>query len=119
MGLRIICFSLARVALLQPGIWGASSRISGTAPATTNYTAGFGLNLGGGAGANILHGSIVMTLIGSNIWSAMGVFSISNNNATVYTSGSIALGGVLDRLRLTTVGGTDTFDAGSVNVLYE
>ena len=27
--------------------------------------------------------------------------------------------GVLDRIRLTTVNGTDTFDAGSINILYE
>lgn len=32
---------------------------------------------------------------------------------------SVALSGVLDRLRLTTTNGTDTFDAGSVNILYE
>jgi hypothetical protein len=35
------------------------------------------------------------------------------------SGGSIALGGALDRVRLTTVNGTDTFDAGSVNILYE
>jgi hypothetical protein len=29
------------------------------------------------------------------------------------------LGGTLDRIRLTTVNGTDTFDAGSVNIMYE
>jgi hypothetical protein len=32
---------------------------------------------------------------------------------------ALALGGVLDRVRLTTVNGTDTFDAGTVNILYE
>ena len=32
---------------------------------------------------------------------------------------SPALGGALDRIRLTTVLGVDTFDAGSVNILYE
>lgn len=32
---------------------------------------------------------------------------------------SVALSGVLDRLRLTTTSGTDTFDAGSFNILYE
>jgi hypothetical protein len=33
--------------------------------------------------------------------------------------GSATLSGTLDRLRLTTVNGTDTFDAGSINILYE
>jgi hypothetical protein len=32
---------------------------------------------------------------------------------------SPALGGALDRVRITTVNGTDTFDAGSINILYE
>ena len=39
---------------------------------------------------------------------------------TIAISGtSPALGGVLDRVRITTVNGTDTFDAGSINILYE
>ena len=33
--------------------------------------------------------------------------------------GSVTLSGALDRVVLTTVGGTDTFDAGSVNIIYE
>jgi hypothetical protein len=38
----------------------------------------------------------------------------------VYVSGgAIALSGVLDRVRITTVNGTDTFDAGTINILYE
>ena len=33
--------------------------------------------------------------------------------------GNVALSGVLDRIRITTVNGTDTFDAGSINIMYE
>jgi hypothetical protein len=33
--------------------------------------------------------------------------------------GQVSLGGVLDRVRITTANGTDTFDAGTVNILYE
>jgi hypothetical protein len=33
--------------------------------------------------------------------------------------GMKTLSGTLDRLRITTVNGTDTFDAGSVNIMYE
>jgi hypothetical protein len=35
------------------------------------------------------------------------------------TAGSATLSGTLDRVRITTVNGTDTFDAGSINILYE
>ena len=34
-------------------------------------------------------------------------------------TGAVSLSGTLDRIRLTTVNGTDTFDAGSVNIMYE
>lgn len=49
---------------------------------------------------------------------------VSNGHAqaiaqTTTSSGSITLGGVIDRVRITTAGGTDTFDAGSINILYE
>jgi hypothetical protein len=66
-----------------------------------------------------------------------GLLTIANTTANIYVSnyvtggigatrnplfwgsGSISLGGALDQVRLTTVNGTDTFDAGSVNILYE
>jgi hypothetical protein len=35
------------------------------------------------------------------------------------TGGSIALAALLTAVRITTVNGTDTFDAGSINILYE
>jgi hypothetical protein len=35
------------------------------------------------------------------------------------SSGISTLSGTLDRVRITTTNGTDTFDAGSINVLYE
>jgi hypothetical protein len=38
---------------------------------------------------------------------------------TMLGSGSVTLSGVLDRVAVTTVNGTDTFDAGTVNILYE
>jgi hypothetical protein len=31
----------------------------------------------------------------------------------------VSLSGTLDRIRLTTVNGSDTFDAGSINIIYE
>jgi hypothetical protein len=38
----------------------------------------------------------------------------------VFTSTTqISLSGTLDRVRITTVNGTDTFDAGSINILFE
>ena len=46
------------------------------------------------------------------------VNSGGNPNTDVGT-GQLALSGALDRVRITTVNGTDTFDAGSINIMYE
>jgi hypothetical protein len=64
------------------------------------------------------NGTMILTSAGSNTWVSSGMFITTNRGIMGNTTGFIALGGVLDRLRLTTVGG-DTFDAGSVNIIYE
>jgi hypothetical protein len=68
--------------------------------------------------ATTLIGSVIISLLGSNTWVCQGT-AYSRTDTASYSSGSIALGGTLDRVRITTVGGTDTFDAGSINILYE
>jgi len=66
-------------------------------------------------------GTAVLTLFGSNTWVINS--NIGYTNVTSYgwtsTGTSPALSGTLDRVRITTVNGTDTFDAGSINILYE
>lgn len=71
------------------------------------------------AAADTCVGSLILTLISSNTWIGAGVVYRTNTGATQHMAGSIALAGALDRLRITTVNGTDTFDAGSINILYE
>jgi len=50
---------------------------------------------------------------------AVAAMRSSTINAATITGGNVTLSGALDRVRLTTTNGTDTFDAGSVNILYE
>jgi len=64
-------------------------------------------------------GSLILTLVSGNVWVAMGSGYRIGTAATMSFAGNISLGGVLDRVRVTTVNGTDTFDAGSINVMYE
>ena len=71
------------------------------------------------AAADTCIGSLVLTLFSSNTWIGAGVANRTNSGATVQMAGSLALGSTLDRLRITTVNGTDTFDAGSINIAYE
>lgn len=71
--------------------------------------------------ASTRSGAYVFTLLGSNTWTGSGTMGgDQTNQVTAACSGvSPALSGALDRVRITTVNGTDTFDAGSVNILYE
>ena len=93
----------------------------GATPAGTNYTAGFGLFITGAT--HVMHGTIVLTLLSAsaNTWTCSGSLGGTGTAAGyIYsTAGAKSLTSTLDRVRLTTVGGTDTFDAGSVNILYE
>ena len=92
---------------------------NGSTPTVTNYTAGFGMP--SGASANVIHGTVVLTMESASAftWVASGSLSISNSTASILTSGSKSLSAALDRVRITTANGTDAFDAGAINVLYE
>lgn len=83
----------------------------------TNFTEGIGIV--SSLAANVWHGSIMINLIGSNIWTATYALSRSNNNGGAFGASSKTLSNTLDRVRITTVNGTDTFDAGTINILYE
>jgi hypothetical protein len=88
---------------------------------TTRGTSTTGFTISGQvSSASIVHGSATICLISGNTWVETGVtldsgFALSSTQS----AGSVALSGTLDRVRITTVNGTDTFDAGSINILYE
>ena len=84
-------------------------------------TQGFPLNTSANsAGNDLYYGNISLCTIGSNIWTVNFVLGVSaGGNTTTQGGGSITLSGTLDRVRITTTNGTDTFDAGSINILYE
>lgn len=69
--------------------------------------------------ASSIHGIVTLALNGSNTWGMSSLLSLSGAAAGNITSGSKGLAGVLDRIRFTTVGGTDVFDTGTISVLYE
>jgi hypothetical protein len=69
--------------------------------------------------STVSHGMAIITLVGSNNWVHQAVIGRSSSDFATLAGGSISLGGTLDRVRITTVNGTDTFDAGTINILYE
>ncbi len=82
-------------------------------------TAGFIISTGAVA-AETARGQIVLTLLDSstNTWVCGGSYTLSATNTFVF-SGAKDLSATLDRLRLSAVNGTDAFDAGKLNILYE
>lgn len=81
-------------------------------------TSGFALCIPAAA-TDLFYGSIVLTHMGSNVWVAQGCAAGDRStDAAFFSSGRKSLGGVLDGIRYTTDAG-NTFDAGSINILYE
>ena len=96
---------------------GNSTSTSGGAIGTTGYTTGFALRTGNASSS--LYGSFIISLLNSNNWVCQGIISDPAISYQIFTSGGVTLGGTLDRVRITSGNGTDTFDAGSINILYE
>jgi hypothetical protein len=99
------------------GYQGSLQAFSTSSMSTTNLSDGFAL--GNFTASGSFSGLVTITNITGNVWIASG--SVGQIEATRggLVSGSISLAGALNMIRLTTVDGTDTFDAGSVNIMYE
>lgn len=80
---------------------------------------GFGFS-DSSAAASQYYGSFQIMNITGNTWVSSALMVKTDSTTIAYQgNGSVALAAVLDRVRITTVNGTDTFDAGSINILYE
>ena len=85
----------------------------------TQSTVGFIMSSGTIASI-IIDGIMQINLLNSssNLWAEFG--AVSGRDIRIWNfAGSKSLSATLDRVRITTVNGTDTFDAGSINILYE
>ena len=103
--------------IVATGYVGGGFRSGGNTVATSNFTTGFGFN--NTTGTSVYGGTAVLANVTGNIWCSSGVISAGTGETIATTAGNITLGGVLTQVRITTVNGTDTFDAGSINILYE
>ena len=108
--------------LTTPETTGYVSSVAGTnttAIANAAFTSGFGLETSALATATTARqGVVIMNLVTGNTWTAIGNISSSVPQMAML-AGSKTFSGVIDRVRITTVNGTDTFDAGSINIMYE
>jgi hypothetical protein len=84
----------------------------------SNSTAGFVINAG--TATHLRHGHMVITSISTTKWVSSHSMAVSDSSGGGQVGGGTkTLSATLDRIRITTVNGTDTFDAGSINILYE
>jgi len=98
------------------GYTSAGAYIAGSTASSGSITTGF-VTSNHASGTYVRNGHNFITNINSNNWV---------HSSTLYSSvelgvgaGSIGLSATLDRVRITTVNGTDTFDAGTINIMYE
>jgi hypothetical protein len=100
------------------GYSGASATVQGTTSCGVNST---GLNLMNGNAAFVaFYGQMTISLLGANTYVSQHALGNAESISTVFLGGGAkTLGGTLTQLRITTANGTDAFDAGSINILYE
>lgn len=101
------------------GYVGTYNWIAANANSVSSLSSYFQITVTGNANTATYYGSIVFTLVSGNIWIANGAFSRSDTTQMGSVVGGKTTAATLDRVRITTTNGTDTFDAGSINILYE
>ena len=94
------------------GYLGSVSTQNGTA---ANFSSGFTV-INGMAATSVFHGNIIICNVTGNTWSEIGLLGKSDVAGVRTSGGSIPLAAALTAIRITT---TDTFDLGSINILYE
>lgn len=100
------------------GYNGTVTGFSASSLATTALSAGFVVSNNNLAAAN-WNGSIRFDLLDTGIWVGNGSFGRASTAYAGITAGGVVITDALTKVRLTTVNGTDTFDSGVINIIYE
>jgi hypothetical protein len=99
------------------GYAGSASYISASSSTNALFTTGLGVASAGAS--NVFSGHLVFTNVSGNVWTGSSTLANTAIAAMFFSGTNISLSDVLTAIRITTVNGTDTFDAGSINILYE
>lgn len=126
--LNVIPTWAKRITVILAGIsTSGSSQVQFQLGSGTIQTTGYigssttGVSMTGSVSAgDIRVGAIQFNSMTANTWVGSGAFAYGAS-ATIQNSaaGYVTLSGAIDRLRVTTVNGTDSFDAGTVNIMVE
>lgn len=104
--------------IVSAGYTSDTTSTTGSSVSGSNTTSGVNLVASGHLASYSYSGIITLVLIDTNVWVITGISNIYQV-ATCNYSSKVILSATLDRLRITTINGTDTFDTGSINIMYE
>lgn len=117
-GTSISMIQLGSTTFTTTGYNSVASSVGTTGTNTTGFILSFDQ-----AANYVRYGSVQLSNITGNQWVISGVTGDNGSGGATtrmfLCAGSVSLSGVLDRIRITTVNGTDTYDAGTINILYE
>jgi hypothetical protein len=117
-GTAEVIIQLGSTTYQTTGYLGSSSTFGASTLVTELSTTGFMLNNNVASGA-VRNGSVSIINLTGNTWSCFGLIGASNAARGCSTAGSVALSGVLDRIRVTTVAQANTLTGGTINIIYE
>lgn len=99
------------------GYIGAHTALSASSVSTVSTTTNITVYSQASA-ADVFSGIATICLIGSNTWAASGTTAASVPRSTTFGYAK-TLSDTLDRIRISGGNGTDTFDAGTINIMWE
>jgi len=115
-GVSAFMIQIGSGSITSTGYTSAGSNVA-VGSSSSAFTNGFALQDSTISG-NTHSGQAIIMTSGSNNWTNLSI--LSGSGGTNYLgAGGVSLSGTLDRVRITTAGGANTFDAGSINILYE
>ena len=101
------------------GYLGRYGRISGTGAATEGSTAGLIMFNDAAALLNEIVVQLWLQDATNNTWASAHVITVQSTTIMSWGGGTKSLDGTLDRIRLTHVSGSDTFDAGAASIQFD
>lgn len=97
----------------------AANIVTSGANACVASTAGFDTT-GDAVATATVSGNLVCVNLSGNIWTCSSILHTPTPTAgNIFIAGIVSLAGTLDMVRITTTNGTDTFDLGTINIMYE
>jgi hypothetical protein len=115
-GSSITMVQLGSTTFATTGYFSNRSGINGGSAFTSSSTTG--LLCGNADAGDTGFGAMTISNVSGNSWVSTMTFTTTTSISS-FGGGGITLSGVLDRVRITTANGTDVFDAGTINILYE